>query len=70
MPPLPPLNSSSRLNLELFTKAYSTKRYSLIKMSLTRAMSIRMVEKKELESEYGQMVTKIMPNGILIIDTE
>ncbi len=38
--------------------------------SLTRAMLIRMVEKKELESEYGQMVKKIMHNGILIIDTE
>lgn len=30
------------------------------------AMSIRMVKKRELESQYSQMVINIMENGILI----
>ncbi len=70
MPPLPPLNSSSRLNLELFNKAYSTQRYRLMRNLLTRAMSIRMVNGKELESEYSQVILKIMYNGVLMIYTE
>jgi hypothetical protein len=64
---LPTLNSYCSLNLELFNKDYNTKRYRLMIISHTRAMSIRMVYVKELESEYGQMAIKIMENGILII---
>jgi hypothetical protein len=37
-----------------------------MRSSLTRGMLIRMAKEKELELEYGQMVTKIIQNGILI----
>jgi hypothetical protein len=63
---LPTLNSSSRQNLELFTKAYNTKRYRSMRISDTMGISIKMVKQKELEKEYVQMATKIMESGILI----
>jgi hypothetical protein len=63
---LPTLNSSCRLNLELYNKAFNIKRSSIQMEKFTMGTLIRVAKEKELESEYGQTVTKIMENGILI----
>jgi hypothetical protein len=61
---LPALNSSCRLNLELYRTAYNTERLSMI-MEKTMAMS-KIEKRKELGSTHSKMVRKILQNIILI----
>jgi hypothetical protein len=62
---LPTLNSSCRLNLELYRWAYNTERLSIQVEISTMGIS-KMGREKELGSKHWQMARKILHNIILI----
>ncbi len=58
--------SFCRVSLKLSNKACNTKRQRIYLDSNTKAMSIKMINDKELESNYGQMVLRKEESGIRI----